>query len=139
MIDYDLSRIVNLETTCYQYAKFEDVPAVTLKACDWRPSKNNLIRRLDPKTKGLIDASEHIHLPRLHKGSIMEWWYRLHHLWDAGVAFLAVETYEGWVPLPLRIQDLEDHLGLEVMIDMWPAHRFDREIRRLRTKENAWT
>ena len=129
--DIDISRIKNSERVCWQYTTeppLEDEE-------EWLPS-GEMYYKLDPKTRALAVASDYIHLLNIKPSNIMEWYYRLDALFDAGIGFIFIDTEEGEVPIRVTINDLKDHIGLRIKTNIWDSHRFDRYLRQLRMQNH---
>tara|TARA_R100000458_G_C8247309_1_gene224934 strand:+ start:605 stop:1033 length:429 start_codon:yes stop_codon:yes gene_type:complete len=126
--DIDISRIKNSDRICWEYTT--DPPLEEEK--EWFEATQNMFCKLSPITQALATCSDYVHLNVLKPSNIMEWYYRLDALFDAGVAFLYTDTPEGEVPIRININDLKDHIGLRVDIFNWDSHKFDRSIRNLR-------
>jgi len=130
--DIDISRIKNSDHICWEYTTEpppdeEDV---------WLEATQNMYCKLSPLTQALATSLDHVHLSVLKPSNILEWYYRLHALFDAGIGFLFTDTPEGEVPIRITLTDLKDHLGLRVDTNDWETNKFDRSIRNIRMRNH---
>ena len=127
--DIDISRIKNSDRVFWEYT---DENPEENGDIEWFEANQDLFYKLSPTTHALAMCSDHVHLNKLKPSNIMEWYYRLDALFDAGVGFLFTETPEGEIPIRINLSDLKDHLGLRIDTFNWDSHKFDRSIRNLR-------
>ena len=109
--DIDISHIKNSDKVCWQYTKD---PPLDESYIDWHQANEDMYYKLSPVTEGLAVASDYIHLNKLIPSTILEWYYRLDALFDAGLGFIFISTPEGDVPIRVTLSDLKDHLGLRI-------------------------
>ena len=128
--DIDISHIKNNDSVCWQYTT--NPP---LEDDNWFETRD-VYYKLSPVTEALAVASDNVHIPKLIPSNIMEWYYRLDALFDAGVGFLFMDTEEGEVPIRFTLNDLKDHLGLRVRINNWDSQKFDKYLRQLRMQNH---
>ena len=129
--DIDISRIKDNDKVCWQYTS--NPPD---EEEDWFQATHNMYCRLSPVTEALATSSDYVHLPIIKPSNIMEWFYRLDALFDAGVGFIFIDTREGEIPIRITINDLKDHLGLRIDTAPWEEKKFDRCLRHLRMQNN---
>lgn len=129
--DIDISHIKNNDEVCWQYTTNSPIDED-----DWLDTGAGVYYKLSPITQALALASDHVHLTTLKPSNIMEWYYRLDALFDAGVGFMFTDTNEGEVPIRLHITDLKDHLGLKIRTTNWDDAKFDRYIRQKRMQNH---
>ena len=98
----------------------------------WLEATEDMYCKLSPITEALATSSDYVHLSKIKPSNLMEWYYRLDSLFDAGLGFLFSETLEGEIPIRLTINDLKDHLGLRIDTHCQSAEKFDRTIRNIR-------
>ncbi len=127
----DISGIKNSDKVCWQYTT--DPPIDEIE--EWEEN-GSIFYRLNPKTEALAVASDHVHLRKITASNILEWYYRLDALFDAGVAFMFVDSLEGEVPIRINIVDLKDHIGFKVDCTVWENSKFDNYCRSLRMKQH---
>lgn len=125
--DIDITRIKNSDKVCWEYTKNPPNDDE-----EWFEATEDMFYKLSPKTEALAASSEHVRLSLLKASNILEWYYRLEALFDAGVAFLYTDTVEGEIPIRLSLSDLKDHLGLRIGTSNWDSSKFDRSVRHLR-------
>jgi len=130
--DIDISSIKDSDKVCWQYTKKPPME----EEDSWFEATGEMFCKLSPTTEALATSSDHVRLNKLKPSNIMEWYYRLDALFDAGVAFMFVDTKEGEVPIRLNIHDLKDHLGLRIDTKTHSSERFDRSIRNLRMQNH---
>ena len=128
--DIDISHISNSDKVCWQYTS--NPPDEE----DWHLATDDMYCRLSPVTEALATSSDYVHIPKLKPSNVMEWFYRLDSLFDAGLGFLFTDTPEGEIPIRITINDLTDHLGLRINVSHWEERKFDNQIRNLRMKNN---
>ena len=128
-LEIDISRIKNSDKICWKYSK--NPPE---NDENWVEATEDLFCKLSPVTTALAASSDFVHLKQLKPSNIMEWYYRLDSLFDAGVGFLFFEVDEGEVPMKITLHDLQDHLGLRVDTFHWNTAKFDRVIRNVRMR-----
>ena len=116
----DISGIKNSDKVCWQYTT--DPPMDEIE--EWEEN-GSIFYKLDPKTEALAVASDHVHLKKICASNILEWYYRLDALFDAGLGFIYVDTAEGEVPIRININDLKDHIGVKVDCKCWVNYQFD--------------
>ena len=127
--DIDISHIKDSDKVCWEY---------TTEPSDddeWQTS-GSIFYKLSPTTEALAVASDYVHLDRLTPTNLIEWYYRLDSLFDAGVGFLFSETVEGEIPIRMTITDLKDHLGLRIKVRNWDNTKFDKSVRTLRMQNH---
>ena len=130
--DIDISHIKNSERICWQYTT---EPPLDEAIEEWKESED-IYYKLSPITHALATSSDYVHLSKLVPSTILEWYYRLSALFDAGEGFLYTNTPEGEVPIQITLSDLKDHLGLRVDTRSWDTHKFDRSIRNIRMQNH---
>ena len=128
----DISKIKDSDKICWQYIK--NPPPNE----EWMEATNNLYCKLSSITEALAVSSDWIHLDKLVPSNILEWYYRLSALFDAGIAFLYTDTKEGEVPIRINLTDLTDHIGLILDTSVWNTSKFDNNIRHLRMKNHLY-
>ena len=131
--DIDISHIKNSDKVCWQYTKD---PPLDESYIDWHQANEDMYYKLSPVTEGLAVASDYIHLNKLIPSTILEWYYRLDALFDAGLGFIFISTPEGDVPIRVTLSDLKDHLGLRINTTHWDSRKFDRSIRNVRMQNH---
>ena len=130
--DIDISHIKDSDRICWQYTKEPPLEEEE----NWFEATEDLYCKLSAITEALATSSDFVHLTKLKPGNIMEWFYRLNSLFDAGIGFLFMDTEEGEIPIKITIHELKDHLGLRVDTFEWDSHKFDRSIRNLRMRNH---
>jgi len=130
--DIDISRIKNSDRICWEYTTN---PPLDEKET-WLEATQEMYCRLSPITQALATSLDHVHLSVLKPSNILEWYYRLHALFDAGIGFLYTDTPEGEVPIRITLTDLKDHLGLRVDTNDWETNKFDKSIRNIRMRNH---
>ena len=127
----DISGIKNSDKVCWQYTT--DPPMDEIE--EWEEN-GSIFYKLDPKTEALAVASDHVHLKKICASNILEWYYRLDALFDAGLGFIYVDTAEGEGPIRININDLKDHLGFKVDCKCWDNNQFDKYARNLKMRKH---
>lgn len=127
--DIDISSISDSDKICWKYTK--DPPE---DEDDWIEATDDLFCKLSPITGALATSSDFVHLKHIKPSNIMEWYYRLDSLFDAGMHFLFTVVEEGEIPIRITLYDLHDHLGLRVDTFHWNTQKFDRVVRNIRMK-----
>jgi len=130
--EIDISRIKDSDKICWQYTSQPPVEEEE----EWFEATGDFFCKLSPVTQALATSSDFVHLQIIKPSNLMEWFYRLDALYDAGVGFLYSDTPEGEVPIRLNINDLKDHIGLKIDTGYWEKQKFDKTIRNLRMMNN---
>ena len=130
--DIDISNIKNSDRICWEYTK--EPPLEEEER--WFEATQDMYCKLSPITEALATSSDYVHLEKLKPSNILEWYYRLDSLFDAGLGFLMTETREGEIPIRITLSDLTDHLGLQIHTHHYSAERFDKCIRDLRMRNH---
>jgi len=130
--DIDISNIRDSDRICWQYTT---EPPLNEEE-RWFEATQNMYCKLSPITEALATSSDYVHLEKLKPSNILEWYYRLHSLFDAEIGFLYTDTPEGEVPIKITLTDLKDHLGLRVDTNNWDTNKFDRSIRNIRMQNH---
>lgn len=131
--DIDISHIKNSDKVCWQYST---KPPSEEDYIDWHQATDDMYYKLSPITEALAVASDHVHLNKLIPSTLLEWYYRLDALFDAGIGFIFIDTPEGEVPIRMTLSDLKDHLGLRINTTYWDSKRFDKSIRTARMRNH---
>lgn len=131
--DIDISHIKNSDRVCWQYTT---EPPLDEDYIDWHQVNEDIYYKLSTVTEALAVASDHVHLNKLIPSTVLEWYYRLDALFDAGIGFIFIDTKEGEVPIRMTLPDLTDHLGLRINVAYWEPKKFDKSIRTLRMKNH---
>ena len=130
--DIDISRIKDSDRICWDYTTEPPIE----EDDRWFEATNNMYCKLSAVTEALATSSDHVHLSILKPSNILEWYYRLNALFDAGIGFLYTDTPEGEVPIQINITDLKDHLGLRLETNNWDTSKFDKCIRNTRMQNH---
>ena len=131
-IAFDLSKVSNAEELCWYYYEGSDPPK---DGRDWTYFQDNLWMSLSPITTAIVGYSELVGLKVITKSNLLEWYYRIECLYDAGEYYLMMDTPEGEVPMRIKMNDLIEHLGLRVQgMKLLTNKEFDLSTRRIRMK-----
>ena len=129
---FDISHVRNADKVCWEYSTEDNLDPEE----GWEQTDSGISVRISPKTLGLVTSGEYVHLKNISSSNIMEWYYRIRCLFDAGEYFLYTNTDEGDVPIQLNLHDLKDHIGLRLKTTGWSNTKFDSLIRSLRMKHH---
>tara|TARA_R100001082_G_scaffold96639_2_gene64264 strand:+ start:1730 stop:2155 length:426 start_codon:yes stop_codon:yes gene_type:complete len=130
--DIDISRIKNSDRICWEYSEERPIDDQD----EWFEATGDMFCRLSSITQALATCSDHVHLDVIKPSNVLEWYYRLDALFDAGVGFLFVTTPEGEVPIRITINDIKDHIGLRIDVNNWETNKFDHSIRTIRMQNH---
>ena len=128
----DLTKIKNSEDICWDYTTdpYEDEDLER----DWQELATGVWISLKPMTLAIAQSTQAVGLNAITKSNIIEWYYRLSCLFDAGESFLYLETQEGNVPMRISPVDLRKHIGLECKVKLKSKEEFDLGLRDIRVK-----
>jgi hypothetical protein len=130
-LNIDISRINDNDEVCWEYSDSPDDEE------DWeRIDGTGVWCRPSPRTVAISTAAQTVHISSLKPSNMLEWYYRLNALFDAGEAYLYADTREGIVPIRITIHELKDHIGLRVETDNWSNSKFDSYVRSMRMREH---
>jgi len=138
-LSWDVSGIPNHRTKCFYRAKPGELDNVQTagESIPLEDGHGRHLMKLRPKVAALIWASAQVGLSHVSFENIEEWLYRLDALFDAGNAFMFMNTPEGRVPVRLNRRDLELYVGLRTSAKPIPHQLFDSIIRGLRMARQA--
>tara|TARA_R100000458_G_C8083414_1_gene117198 strand:- start:44 stop:472 length:429 start_codon:yes stop_codon:yes gene_type:complete len=124
----DISSIKDSDQVCWEYTTEPPL----FEQDEWKRSEGDIFCKLSPITQALAVSSDFVHLDHIKPSNILEWYYRLDALFDAGVGFMFVDSLEGEIPIRMTINDLKDHIGLKIITTNWDKSKFDKSLRTLR-------
>ena len=128
----DLTQIKDCENICWDYSN--DPLSEEDFERDWQELATGVWISLKPATQAIAHCTGAVGLQEITSSNIIEWYYRLSCLFDAGEAFLYLETPEGNVPMRISAVDLKKHIGLKCKVKTQTKEEFDLNLRDIRVK-----